>query len=91
MKLAITFGCKYDYPSEPRHPASSEITGHSFVVFEGDSWHDTRAMALKALGTVPGYASIANWAFDYDYESESFQDQIRKYNLREVILDNPAG
>ena len=82
MKLAITFGSKYNH--EP-HPASEDITGNSFLVVEGENWEEARAQAFALLGNI--------FAFDYPYEDDEgnldpdFQRQIRMYGLTEVELE----
>lgn len=80
VRIAITFGQKYNPRYGQRHPASSEITGTSYVVFEGDTWEDARQKAIERLGT--------DWAFDYLYD-ERFTEQIAQYGLTEVKLPCP--
>lgn len=78
MKIAVTFGQRFNRAGTGDiHPASPEIQGNSFVVFEGDDYMGARAAAIAALGTA--------WAFDYVYDDD-FQQQIRDYGLVEVVL-----
>lgn len=78
IKIAITFGQKYNPTgTDQRHPASPQITGTSYVVFDGNTWEDARTKAVDRLGN--------EWAFDYLLD-ESFAEQVERFGLVEIKL-----
>lgn len=85
MKIAITFGVKYDGVNEV-HPVDPRITGDVYMVFEGATWREARAKAEDYLGDA--------FAFDYPYEDDEgnlerdFAAQIARWGYTELL---PAG
>ena len=66
VRLAITVGVCY---AEETHPAGDWVHPDGYIVVEGQTWEQARALARAVLGeTSTGFA-----AFAFDYPLEEFE------------------